>query len=91
MSTPELAPAIDAYRASGSRTAGRLLARVLTREHPVLRESAEFVLTIGSAASIAAGDFAARRKRDRDAAIDATVHFIMAGIRSLASGGHGQG
>jgi AcrR family transcriptional regulator len=88
MSTPELAPAIDADRSRESRTAGKLLARVLAREYPDLRESAEFALTIGSAASIAAGDFAARRKRDREADIDATVRFIMAGIRSLASGGH---
>jgi AcrR family transcriptional regulator len=85
MSTPELAPAVDAYQASRSRTAGRLLARVLAREYPVLRESAEFVLTLGSAASVAAGDLAARRKRDREADIDATVRFVMAGIRSLAS------
>jgi len=91
MSTPELAPAVDAYHASRSRTAGRLLARVLAREHPVLRESAEFVLTLGSAASVAAGDLAARRKRDREADIDATVRFVMAGIRSLAAGEHGQG
>lgn len=86
MSTSELAPAIEADRARGSRTAGRVLARALAREHPVLRKSAEFVLTIGSAASIAAGDFAARRNRDRESDIDATVRFIMAGIRSLASG-----
>jgi len=85
MSTPELASAIDADRARGSRAAGRLLARALGREHPILRERAEFVLTIGSAASIAAGDFAARRRRDRKADIETTVHFIMAGIRSLAS------
>jgi len=87
MSTPELAPAIDADRARESRAAGRLLARVLGHEHPALSESAEFVLTMSSAASIAAGDLAARRGRDREADIDATVRFIMAGIRSLAQGG----
>lgn len=82
---PEMAAIRDERRRTGGRSAERVLARALAAEHPMPPEATEFVLRLGSAASIEAGNLAAHRGgRDRDQDIENTVRFILAGIRELA-------
>lgn len=81
---PEIAASEAKRRRSGGRAAERVLVRALAAEYPVTPEITEFVLRLGSAASIEAGNLAAQRpRRNRDQDIDNTVGFILAGIRAL--------
>lgn len=89
---PELATiGVEQWRA-GERSAERALIGAMTAEYPASPEVTEFVLRLGSAASIEAGNLAARRPdHDREQHIDNTVRFILAGIRELvdpAASGH---
>jgi len=82
---PEIAAIQDDRRRAGGRSAERVLVRAMTAEYPTSPEITEFVLRLGSAASIEAGNLAAQRQdTDRDRDIDDAVRFILAGIRELA-------
>lgn len=81
-------PEVAAIRAERERTGGRSAERVLVpamaAEYAVTPQAMEFVLRLGSAASIEAGNLAAKNpKRDRVSDIDDTVRFILAGISEL--------
>ena len=81
---PELGP-IRAERERTSRaSAQKVLVRAFRAEHPTDDRTTEFVLRLGSAASIEAATIAAHGgHHDRDDHIDRTVRFILAGIRAL--------
>ena len=83
---PELADRhADRWRGEG-RGAERVLVQALTAEYVADRSTTEFVLRLGSAASIEAADIAgAGSIPDRDAHIDRTVRFIIAGVEALAT------
>ena len=83
---PELADRhADRWRGEG-RGAERVLVQALAAEYVADRSTTEFVLRLGSAASIEAADIAgARSIPDRDAHIDRTVRFILAGVEALAA------
>ena len=69
---------------AGKRDAERILVRALQREYDTSPETTEFVLRLGSAASIEAGNLAAQRpERDRTRDIDDAVQFILAGIHAV--------
>ena len=58
----------------------------MAAEYSASAEMTEFVLRLGSAASIEAGNLAAQRPdRDREHDIEAAVRFILAGIRELTA------
>ena len=81
---PEIAATRDERRRAGGRSAERVLVKAMAAEYPASPQAMEFVLRLGSAASIEAGSLsAARRRRHRDADIDSAVRFILAGIREL--------
>lgn len=81
---PEIAAIEDDRRRVGGRSAERVLVRAMAAEYPTSPEVTEFVLRLGSAASIEAGNLAAQRQNtDRDRDIDNAVRFILAGIREI--------
>lgn len=81
---PEIAATQDQRRRAGGRSAERVLVKAMAAEYPAPPEAMEFVLRLGSAASIEAGSLSAQRGgRDREADIDNAVRFILAGIREL--------
>lgn len=81
---PEIASIRDERRETGKRSAERVLVRALAAEYATTPQASEFVLRLGSAASIEAGNLAAQRgQRDRDEDIENTVKFILAGIGGL--------
>ena len=83
---PETAAMENERRVTEGRDAQRVLVSALAAAHPVSPELTEFVLRLGSAASIEAGNLAAQRPdRSRDADIESTVSFILAGIRELTT------
>lgn len=84
-SSPELADVIGESRQAEYGDAGRFLVRAMRKEYPAPTELLVRVLTMGSGASVAAADLAARTGADRDAAIDDTVRFIMAGLEALVT------
>ena len=68
------------------RGAERVLVRALTAEYHADRSTTEFVLRLGSAASIEAANIGrAGSIPDRDAHIDRTVRFILAGVEALTA------
>ena len=83
---PELADRhADRWRGEG-RGAERVLVRALTAEYHADRSTTEFVLRLGSAASIEAANIGrAGSIPDRDAHIDRTVRFILAGVEALTA------
>ena len=83
---PELADRhADRWRGEG-RGAERVLVRALTAEYHADRSTTEFVLRLGSAASIEAANIGrAGSIPDRDAHINRTVRFILAGVEALAA------
>lgn len=81
---PEIAAIRDERRRAGGRSAERVLVKAMAAEYPASPEAMEFVLRMGSAASIEAGSVSAKRGgRNREADIDRAVRFILAGIREL--------
>ena len=81
---PELAAIRDERRQAGGRRAEQVLVKAMAAEYPASPQATEFVLRLGSAASIEAGNLAAQhRDRDREHDIDNTVRFILAGIREI--------
>lgn len=83
-SVPEVATIQDERRRSDERSAERVLVKAMTAEYPASPGIVEFVLRLGSAASIEAGNLSARRGgRNRETEIDNAVRFILAGIREL--------
>lgn len=81
---PEISAIRDERRRAGGRNAERVLVRAMAAEFPTSADATAFVLRLGSAASIEAGNMAAQhRDRDRDQDIENTVRFILAGIREL--------
>ena len=81
---PEVAAIQDERQRAGGRSAERILVRALAADYATSPEATEFVLRLGSAASIEAGNLAAqRRDRHRESDIENTVRFILAGIREL--------
>jgi AcrR family transcriptional regulator len=81
---PEMAAIRDERHRAGGRSAERVLVRAMAAEYPTSPETTEFVLRLGSAASIEAGNLAAQQpERDRDQDIQNTVLFILAGIGRL--------
>lgn len=81
---PEVADIRNKRRRAGGRGAERVLVRAMAAEYPASPGVTEFVLRLGSAASIEAGNLAARQPtRNRDEDINNTVRFILAGIREL--------
>ncbi len=85
---PEMQSIRAERRRSGRRDAERVLVAALANEYPGTSDGTadtiEFVLRLGSAASIEAGNLSARRPRsDRSADIERAVKFILAGIREL--------
>lgn len=86
---PEVAEMQDGRRRAGARSAERILVKALTAEYPASPQRVEFVLRLGSAASIEAGNLAAQRRgRDRERDIEDAVQFILAGIHKLVGGPH---
>ena len=83
---PELADRhADRWRGEG-RGAERVLVRARTAEYHADRSTTEFVLRLGSAASIEAANIGrAGSIPDRDAHIDRTVRFILAGVEALTA------
>ena len=83
---PELADRhADRWRGEG-RGAERVLVRALTAEYHADRSTTEFVLRLGSAASIEAANIGrAGSIPDRNAHIDRTVRFILAGVEALTA------
>ena len=83
---PELADRhADRWRGEG-RGAERVLVRALTAEYHADPSTTEFVLRLGSAASIEAANIGrAGSIPDRDAHIDRTVRFILAGVEALTA------
>ena len=83
---PELADRhADRWRGEG-RGAERVLVRALTAEYHADRSTTEFVLRLGSAASIEAANIGrAGSIPDRDAHIDRAVRFILAGVEALTA------
>ena len=83
---PELADRhADRWRGEG-RGAERVLVRALTAEYHADRSTTEFVLRLGSAASIEAANIGrAGSIPDRDAHINRTVRFILAGVEALTA------
>ena len=83
---PELADRhADRWRGEG-RGAERVLVRALTAEYHADRSTTEFVLRLGSAASIEAANIGRTGSiPDRDAHIDRTVRFILAGVEALTA------
>ena len=81
---PEVAAIRDERRRAGGRSAERVLVRAMAAEYPASPEAMEFVLRLGSAASIEAGSLSAQRGgRNREPDIENAVRFILAGIREL--------
>jgi AcrR family transcriptional regulator len=81
---PEVAAIRDERRRAGGRSAERVLVRAMAAEYPASPEAMEFVLRLGSAASIEAGSLSSQRGgRDREPDIENAVRFILAGIREL--------
>lgn len=81
---PEMAAIRDDRRRTGGRSAERVLVRAMAAEYPASPKVTEFVLRLGSAASIEAGNLAAQRGGlDRAEDIENAVRFILAGIREL--------
>ena len=81
---PEIAATQDQRRRAGGRSAERVLVKAMATEYPASPKAMEFVLRLGSAASIEAGSLSAQRGGcDREADIDSAVRFILAGIREL--------
>lgn len=61
----------------------------MAAEYPASPEATEFVLRLGSAASIEAGNLAARdNTRNREQDIERAVRFILAGIREIVGPAH---
>ena len=78
--------AVETAVADLRRGAERVLVQALAAEYVADRSTTEFVLRLGSAASIEAADIAgARSIPERDAHIDRTVRFILAGVEALAA------
>lgn len=81
---PEIAAIRDERRRAGERSAERVLVKAMAAEYAAPPKVMEFVLRLGSAASIEAGSLSAERgSRGREADIDSAVKFILAGIREL--------
>lgn len=81
---PELGPVRSERERMSRAGAQKVLVRSLRREYPVDDQMTEFVLRLGSAASIEAATIAAHRNgTDRDTHIERTVRFILSGIRSV--------
>ncbi|MFT5200993.1 MAG: AcrR family transcriptional regulator [Candidatus Aldehydirespiratoraceae bacterium] len=88
---PEIATIRNERERAEGRGAERVLVRAMAAEYPTSPQATEFVLRLGSAASIEAGNLAAQRpERDRDQDIENTVRFILAGIRELTTEAVGQ-
>lgn len=88
---PEIATIRNERERAEGRGAERVLVRAMAAEYPTSPQATEFVLRLGSAASIEAGNLAAQRpERDRDQDIENTVRFILAGIRELTAEAVGQ-
>lgn len=84
-SVPEVATIQDERQRIGGRSAERVLVKAMAAEYSASPEVVEFVLRLGSAASIEAGSLSARRAgTDRESDIVNAVRFILAGIRDLA-------
>ena len=81
----QTAAAADDQLQADSQKAARVLAEHYSEAYGAGNATAEFALTVGSAASIAAAGLAARRGLNREAAIDQTMRFVMAGIHAVAS------
>ena len=81
---PEVAAVEEARRRTGSREAERILVKAMAARYPTTPDLMEFVLRLGSAASIEAGNIAAQRtSTSREQDIDNAVRFILAGVREL--------
>lgn len=81
---PEMAAFQETQREAGGRSAERVLVKAMAAEYSISSEAMEFVLRLGSAASIEAGNLAAQRNNnDRERDIDNAVRFILAGIREV--------
>lgn len=81
---PEVASVEAARRRAGGRSAERVLVKAMAAEYAASPAAMEFVLRLGSAASIEAGNLAAQRDhKDRERDIDNAVRFILAGMREL--------
>ncbi|MDG1368084.1 MAG: TetR family transcriptional regulator [Acidimicrobiales bacterium] len=83
-------PEFGAARAERERSSRASAQKVLTRsfrlEHRTTDHMMEFVLRLGSAASVEAATITAQRGNgERTAHIERTVRFILAGIRELAN------
>jgi AcrR family transcriptional regulator len=88
---PEVAALRDERRRAGSRRAERVLVRAMAAEYSASPREMEFLLRLGSAASIEAGNLASqRRSGDRTTHIDNTVRFILAGVRELTGPPNGE-
>lgn len=83
---PEISAIRDERQREGERSAEGVLVAAMAAEFPASPDVMEFVLRLGSAASIEAGSVSAHRSgRDREADVDRAVRFILAGIRELVA------
>lgn len=84
--TPEVVESVAPARDDVDRT-NRLLLRAVRDEFGLDRSTAIQALTLGSAASIAAGNHFARHGGDEEQQVEATVRFVLAGVGALSTVG----
>ncbi len=84
-SQPEIAASIKASQADQGTQVARYLVQNTARNYKLTRKQAELVVTMSSGASIAAAEYAARNKADREKVIDAALSYILAGLRQAAT------
>ena len=86
-SMPEIIPTQTSRDSANRASARRALVRGFRTHHETDDETMAFALRLGSAASIEAATIAAQHDDvDRAAHVERTVHFILAGIRSVLDG-----
>ena len=84
LSQPEIAGVIASRREEYGKQTARFLVRNAARSYRLSKTQAELVVRMSSGASIAAAEYAAALKADRDETIDAALAYIMAGLNRVA-------
>ncbi len=83
LSQPEIAVAVRKLREKHGQQVARFMVRAAARQYKLDKQYAQLMVTMSSGASIAASEFAANSGLDRDATIELSVTYIMAGIKQL--------
>ncbi len=85
MSQPELAEAIKAEQQRLGRQNAKFLVSAAADTYQLSQRQAQLVVSMSSGASIAAAEFAAGAKLNREETIDLALSYIMAGIERIAN------